>query len=77
METIQLHLDKRQFINLFRSMNESDKLEIYKELKLNLSPNRFDSLLQSLKTDSLSLDDITKEVEEVRKERYEKGKQNL
>lgn len=74
-DTIQLNLDKRQFINLFRFMNESDKVAIYKELKKNLFVNRFEKLLKSLQTDELSLEDITKEVEEVRKERYENGKQ--
>jgi hypothetical protein len=56
-------------------MNESDKVAIYKELKKNLFVNRFEKLLKSLQTDELSLEDITKEVEEVRKERYENGKQ--
>jgi hypothetical protein len=74
-DTIQLNLDKRQFVNLFRFMNESDKVDIYKELKKNLFLNRFENLVKSLQTDELSLEDITKEVEEVRKERYENGKQ--
>ncbi|MDR3269620.1 MAG: hypothetical protein LBT83_11225 [Tannerella sp.] len=72
-DTIQLNLDKQQFINLFHFMNESDKVTIYKELKKELFLNRFENLLKSLQTDELSLDDITKEVEEVRKERYENG----
>ncbi|MDR0863590.1 MAG: hypothetical protein LBO74_01500 [Candidatus Symbiothrix sp.] len=69
METIQLNLKKSQFINIFRSMNDMDKLEIYKELKKTLFLNRFENLLKSLKTENLSWEDITKEVETVRKER--------
>jgi ATP-dependent helicase/DNAse subunit B len=50
-------------------MNDMDKLEIYKELKKTLFLNRFENLLKSLKTENLSWEDITKEVETVRKER--------
>lgn len=37
--------------------------------------SRFDRLLKSVRTDELSMDDITREVEAVRQEQYEKGKQ--
>lgn len=77
MKNIQLNINKRQFVNLFRTMNDSDKMEIYKELKKSLFLNRFEKLLDSLSTDKLSLEDITKEVETVRKNRYEQGNQNL
>jgi hypothetical protein len=75
MQTIQLNLNKKQFINVIHSMNDNDKLEIYNELKKNLIRDRFEMLLQSLKTDELSLEDITEEVEKVRQYRYESGKQ--
>lgn len=77
MRNIQLNISKKQFVNLFQTMNDSDKMEIYNELKKSLFLNRFERLLDSLFTDKLSLEDITKEVETVRKGRYEKGKQNL
>jgi len=35
--------------------------------------NRFEKLLQSVRTDELSYEDITKEVEVVRQKRYENG----
>jgi hypothetical protein len=75
MQTIQLNLNKKQFISAIHSMNNRDKLEIYNELKKSLVQDRFETLLQSLKTDELSLEDITEEVEKVRQYRYESGKQ--
>jgi len=77
MRTMQLNLEKNQFLSMFNTMDDTDKLEIYNELKKSLFLNRFDNLLKSLQNDKLSMDDITKEVEFVRKKRYEKGKQCL
>ena len=75
--TIRLNLNRKEFINIFHLMDEKDKLAIYKELKRELFLNRFENLLKSLKTDKLSLEDITKEVEAVRQERYETRKQAI
>jgi len=75
MRTIQLNLEKRLFISILNTMDYTDKLEIYNDLKKSLFLSRFDNLLKSLKTDELSMDDITKEVEFVRKKRYEESKQ--
>jgi len=72
---INISINKRQFIDIFRFMDEQDKIDIYKELQKNLFLNRFEKLLQSVCTDELSYEDITKEVEAVRQKRYETGKQ--
>jgi hypothetical protein len=77
MRTINIELEKNQFIKIINNLNEADKLEIYNELKKSLFLKRFNKLLQSTKTNELTLDEITKEVESVRKQRYEKGKQVL
>ncbi len=77
MSTVNIELDKNQFIRIINNLDENDKLEIFNELKKSLFLNRFNKLLKSTKTDELTLDDITKEVESVRKNRYEKGKQIL
>jgi len=77
MKTINIELDKRQFLKVLNNLDEKDKLEIFNELKKSLFLKRFNKLLESTKTDELSMDEITKEVEFVRKERYGKGKQNL
>lgn len=75
MQTINIKLNKNQFLKSIRKLDEKDKLEIYEELKRSLFPNRFERLLKSTRTDELSYDEITKEVEEVRQKRYEEGKQ--
>jgi len=75
MKTISLELDKSQFMKMLNKLDDSDKLEIFNELKKSLFLKRFNGLLRSTKTNELSLEEITKEVESVRKQRYENGKQ--
>jgi hypothetical protein len=75
MKTVSIELDKNQFIRIINSLDDKDKLEIFNELKKSLFLKRFNKLLKSTKTNELTLEDITKEVESVRKNRYEKGKQ--
>lgn len=70
MDSIQLNLTKRQVASLFRSMSEKDRLELYRDLRRSLFVSRFDALLNSLRTDELSYEDITREVEAIRKEQF-------
>jgi hypothetical protein len=77
MRTISLELEKSQFIRILNNLDDSDKLEIFNELKKTLFLKRFNKLLKSTKTNALTLEEITKEVESVRKQRYEKEKQIL
>jgi predicted Holliday junction resolvase-like endonuclease len=77
MKTVNIELDKNQFIKIINRLNDIDKLEIFNELKKSLFLKRFNQLLKSTKTNELTMDEITKEVEDVRKQRYEKGKQVL
>jgi hypothetical protein len=69
METIQLNLTQKQFVNLFDTMSEKQRLSIYYKLRDSLFLNRFEQLLRSLKTEELSMEDITNEVETVRRRR--------
>ena len=71
METIQLNLNKQQFFRILQAMDERDRLEIYDRLRKSLFVSRFDRLLKSVRTDELSMDDITREVEAVRQAHYE------
>ena len=71
METIQLNLNKQQFFRILQAMDERDRLEIYDRLRKSLFVSRFDRLLDAVRTDELSLEDITKEVEAGRQKRYE------
>lgn len=66
-----MRLDKKQFLKSIRKLDEKDRLEIYNELKKSLFPQRFEKLLESTKTDKITFDEITEEVESVRKERYD------
>lgn len=77
MKTINIELDKSQFIKIINKLDVTDKLEIFNELKKSLFLTRFNKLLESTNTNELTFDEITKEVESVRKGRYEKGKQIL
>lgn len=74
MKTINFEIDKAQFIKVIKRLNDSDKLEIYNELKKSLFLKRFNKLLKSTQKAPLSIDEITQEVESVRKQRYEKSR---
>ena len=75
VKTINLSLDKRQFIDIFRFMDEQDREYVYNELKKILFLNKIENLRNSFVNNDLTMDEITAEVEAVRKERYETGKQ--
>ena len=75
MKAINLELDKSQFLKIINQLDDKDKLELFNELKKSLFLKRFNKLLKSTRTDELTMDEITKEVESVRKQRYEEGKQ--
>ena len=72
---INLSLNRRQVVDLFRFMDEQDREYIYNELKKILFVNKVKELRNSLSDCELTMDDITTEVEAVRKERYETGRQ--
>ena len=74
-ETINLSLNKHQFVDIFRFMDEQDREYIYNELKKILFLSKVEDLRNSLSDSELTMDEITAEVEAVRKERYETGQQ--
>ena len=69
-----IELDKSQIFNLIKQLDTDDKIELLNSLQESTYVKRFEKLLDSLRTDKISLDDITKEVESVRQKRYEQGK---
>ncbi len=71
-----IELDKLQIFNLIGQLDEDDKIELINNLQESTFIKRFEKLLDTLKTNDLTLDDITKEVDTVRKRRYEEGKHN-
>ena len=74
-KTINLSLNKRQFVDIFRLMDEEDREYIYNELKKILFFNEVENLRNSFANSELTMEEITTEVEAVRKERYETGRQ--
>ncbi len=75
MKAINIELDKSQFLKIINQLDYNDKLELFNELKKSLFLKRFNKLLNSTQTDELTIDEITDEVESIRKQRYEEGKQ--
>lgn len=68
METVALGVDEIKKI-IFRLPSDK-KLEILRELEKNIFQKRLENLLKKLERVPLSYDDITREVEDVRKQRY-------
>lgn len=77
MKAVSIELNKSQFLKIINQLDDNDKFELYNELKKSLFLKRFDKLLKSTKTDELTMEDITNEVESDRKQRYEEGRQAI
>ncbi len=77
MKAINIELDKSQFFKIINQLDDNDKFELYTELKKSLFLKRFNKLLESTRTEELTMDEITKEVESVRKQRYEEDRQAI
>jgi hypothetical protein len=72
---IKLSLNKRQFVDLFLFMEDTDREDIYEELKRIHFLNKVNNLRGSMIDSPLTMEEITAEVELVRQERYESGRQ--
>lgn len=68
-----LALNLEQLKMLIGQCPIEEKVELIRYLEKETFELRFKRLLQRLKTADISLDDITKEVETVRQERYAKS----
>jgi hypothetical protein len=69
--TYNLQIDKNQLIDIINKLETKDKIDLLKKLKDETFLKRFEKLLEELRTNELSLDEITKEVEIVRQKRCE------
>jgi hypothetical protein len=70
--SISLTLSLDQVKSIVRQCSLEEKIEIAHFLEEETFETRFNRLLQQLKTDDLSLEEITQEVETVRQQRYER-----
>jgi len=68
--TIMLNLNLEQLISLIDQCNLEEKILLIRRLEAETFETRFKRLLARLRTDELSLPEITQEVESVRQERY-------
>lgn len=69
-KTYQLTLNFDQILDLVKQLPQSDKIQLSKELEKETLNQKLTQLLETFKTDELSLETITEEVEAVRAELY-------
>lgn len=69
--SISVSIDFAQLKNAVAQCSTDEKMELLRLLENETFPNRFKQFLEQVKTDELSLDDITAEVEAVRQARFD------
>jgi cell division FtsZ-interacting protein ZapD len=69
-KTYQINLSFDQIFDLVKQLPQRDKLRLSKELEKDTLNQKLTQLLETFKTDELSLETITEEVETVRTELY-------
>ncbi len=69
--SISLAVSLEQVKSLVQQCSLEEKIELARFLDMETFETRFGRLLRDFKTDELSIEDITREVEMVRKNRYE------
>ncbi|MBQ3190277.1 MAG: hypothetical protein IJA95_12195 [Bacteroidaceae bacterium] len=72
--SLNIRLNYSQILELARQLSDEDKLQLNRELAAEVRKIELQSLLRVFKNDEISLDEITSEVELVRKARYEAKK---
>ncbi|WP_204106771.1 MULTISPECIES: hypothetical protein [Spirulina sp. CCY15215] len=66
----QLPLNFEQVLTLVKQLPYPEKLQLSQELEKEVLDSKLTAILESLKTDELSLETISEEVEAVRSEIY-------
>jgi len=69
--SISVSIDFVQLKSAIAQCNVEEKMELLRLLENETFPSRFKQFLEQVKTDELSLDEITAEVEAVRQARYD------
>lgn len=73
---LNISLSFNQILDLVRQLPKKQKIKLTKELEKEVINSKLSTLLETFKTDDLSMDTISKEVEIVRKELYERSKKS-
>ena len=72
--SLNIRLNYSQILELARQLSDDDKVQLNRELAAEVRKIELQRLLQVFKNDEISLDEITSEVKQVRKARYEARK---
>lgn len=73
---LNLSLNFQQVLELIKQLPFKEKKELSKELEKEMTDKKLSALLNTFKTDELSYETITNEVEKVRESLYENKKAN-
>lgn len=71
-----IKLSFSQILELVRNLPGEQKIKISRELEKEAIASKLTELLTAFRTDKLSMNDITEEVEQVRQDLYDKRKSN-
>lgn len=71
-----MNLSFSQILELVRNLPGEQKIKISRELEKETIGSKLTELLTAFRTDKLSMNEITSEVEQVRQDLYEKRKAN-
>ncbi|MEQ8473061.1 MAG: hypothetical protein RIC35_17840 [Marinoscillum sp.] len=71
-----IKLSFSQILELVRNLPSEQKIKISRELEKETIGSKLTELLTAFRTDKLSMNDITEEVEQVRQDLYDKRKSN-
>jgi len=71
---VQIDITFDQVLSIVKSLPVQQKVKLSKELEKEGIRSRLSTLLKAFKTDELRIEDITKEVEQVRQKIYERKK---
>lgn len=69
---LKIHLSCNQILELAQQLSDEDKLELNRALAAEVRGIKLRRLLNALRADEISQEDIDSEVEAVRQEIYEK-----
>ena len=72
--TLQIDLTFEQILSMVKQLPRQQKIKLSKELEKEGIETKLSSLLKTFRTDELSLETLTEEVESVRQEIYAQQK---
>ncbi|HAV54419.1 MAG TPA: hypothetical protein DCX41_05740 [Aequorivita sp.] len=71
---LQIEITFEQILALIKSLPKKERIKISKELEREIIDSKLSKLLETFKTDELSLETIDAEVEKVRQDIYDEQK---